>query len=146
MATATYPDVPSNYATRLGLRWTLYTGGRTEALVRAARSTAGAAAEDVRVAQADLRLDVARAFWTLVSADALVAVLRRGVDRSPASRAVVSAFVNPGYFEVPFRGSVGLLLLISLVYLMTTLGIGLFVSSCRASSSRSRTCRRRYRR
>jgi len=83
-----YPDVPSNYATRLGLRWPLYTGGRTEALVRAARSTAGAAAEDVRVAQADLRLDVARAFWTLVSADAVVAVLRRGVDRSVAHLSV----------------------------------------------------------
>lgn len=83
-----YPDVPSNYATRLGLRWPLYTGGRTEALVRAARSTAGAAAENVRVAQADLRLDVARAFWTLVSADAVVAVLRRGVDRSVAHLSV----------------------------------------------------------
>ena len=33
------------------------------------------------------------------------------------------------WFEVPFRGSVGLLLLMSLVYLMTTLGIGLFVST-----------------
>ena len=33
------------------------------------------------------------------------------------------------WFEVPFRGSVGLLMLMSLVYLMTTLGIGLFVST-----------------
>ena len=33
------------------------------------------------------------------------------------------------WFEVPFRGSVGLLLLMSLVYLMTTLGLGLFVST-----------------
>lgn len=77
-----YPDVPSNYATRLGLRWPVYSGGRTEALVRAARATAGATAEEVRVAQADLRLDVARAFWAVVSADAVVAVIARGVDRS----------------------------------------------------------------
>ena len=33
------------------------------------------------------------------------------------------------WFEVPFRGSLGLLLMMSLVYLMTTLGIGLFVST-----------------
>ena len=40
------------------------------------------------------------------------------------------------WFEVPFRGSVGLLLLMSLVYLMTTLGIGL--STCgRKTGARS---------
>lgn len=33
------------------------------------------------------------------------------------------------WFEVPFLGSVALLLLMSLIYLMTTLGIGLFVST-----------------
>ena len=83
-----YPDVPNNYATRLGLRWPVYTGGRSEALVRAARATAGASAEEVRIAQADLRLDVARAFWALVSADAVVAVIARGVDRSLAHLSV----------------------------------------------------------
>lgn len=83
-----YPDVPSNYATRLGLRWPVYTGGRTEALVRAARATAGASAEEVRVARADLHLDVARAFWAMVSADAVVEVIARGVDRSAAHLSV----------------------------------------------------------
>lgn len=83
-----YPDVPSNYATRLGLRWPVYTVGRTEALVRAARSTAGAAAEDARVVRADLRRDVARAFWALVSADAVVTVIARGVDRRLAHLSV----------------------------------------------------------
>lgn len=83
-----YPDVPSNYATRLGLRWPVYTGGRTEALVRAARATAGASAEEVRVARADLHLDVARAFWAMVSADAVVDVIARGVDRSAAHLSV----------------------------------------------------------
>ena len=33
------------------------------------------------------------------------------------------------WFQVPFRGSFGLLMLMSLVYLMTTLGLGLFVST-----------------
>ena len=83
-----YPDVPNNYATRLGLRWPVYTGGRSEALVRAARATAGASAEEVRIAQADLRLDVARAFWARVSADAVAGVIARGVDRSLAHLSV----------------------------------------------------------
>ena len=91
-----YPDVPSNYATRLGLRWPVYTGGRTEALVRAARSTAGAAAEDARVARADLRLDVARAFWALVSADAVVTVFARGVDRGLAHLSVAEERLASG--------------------------------------------------
>ena len=83
-----YPDVPGNYGTRLGLRWPVYTGGRAEALLRAAKATAGATAEEVRVAQVDLRLDVARAFWALVSADAVVAVIARGVDRGLAHLSV----------------------------------------------------------
>ena len=37
------------------------------------------------------------------------------------------------WFEVPFRGSMALLMLMSLVYLMTTLGLGLFVSTISAT-------------
>ena len=37
--------------------------------------------------------------------------------------------VAVGWFEVPFRGSFALLLAMSLVYLLTTLGLGLFVST-----------------
>src|SRR5688572_16036382 len=37
--------------------------------------------------------------------------------------------VAVGWFEVPLRGSVPLLLAMCLVYLMTTLGLGLFVST-----------------
>ena len=83
-----YPDVPDNYRTRLGLQWPIYTGGRLDALVRAARAAAGAVAADVGVAQADLRLEVARAFWALVSAESVVGVVERGVDRADAHRAV----------------------------------------------------------
>ena len=61
-----YPDVPDNYRTRLDLQWPIYSGGRTDALERAARAEASAAAADVAAAQADLRLEVARAFWALV--------------------------------------------------------------------------------
>ena len=63
-----YPDVPNNYQSRLELRWPIYTGGRTDALERAARAEAEAAGADVQTAQADLRLEVTRAYWAVVTA------------------------------------------------------------------------------
>jgi outer membrane protein TolC len=84
-----YPDVPSNYSSRLDLQWPIYNGGRTDALERAARADAAAAAADVSVAQADLRLEVARAFWAVVTARAAVDVLDQGVARSQAHVAEV---------------------------------------------------------
>ena len=79
---AIYPDVPDNYRSRLDLQWPIYTGGRTDALERAARSEAAAAAADVETARADLRLEVARAFWAVVTARAAVAVVAEALERS----------------------------------------------------------------
>jgi outer membrane protein TolC len=79
-----YPDVPNNVHSRLELQWPIYSGGRSDALERAARAEAAAAAADVSVAHADLRLEVARAFWAIVTARATVDVLERGVARSQA--------------------------------------------------------------
>lgn len=79
-----YPDVPDNYRTRLDLQWPIYSGGRTDALERAARAEASAAGAEVEAAQADLRLEVARAFWALVTARATAAVLEQGVARAQA--------------------------------------------------------------
>jgi outer membrane protein TolC len=79
-----YPDVPSNYRARLDLQWPIYTGGRIDALERAARAEAEAVASDVAAARADLRLDVARAFWSLVTARATVTVLEQALARSEA--------------------------------------------------------------
>ena len=79
-----YPDVPNNYHSRLDLQWPVYTGGRTDALERAARAEAAAAGAEVSVAQADLRLEVARAFWAVVTARSTVDVLEQGVKRSQA--------------------------------------------------------------
>lgn len=79
-----YPDVPNNYHSRLDLQWPIYTGGRTDALERAARAEADAAGAEVSVAQADLRLEVARAFWAVVTARSAVDVLEQGVRRSQA--------------------------------------------------------------
>ena len=79
-----YPDVPNNYRTRLDLQWPIYSGGRTDALERAARAEANAVAAETSVAQADLRLEVARAFWAVVTAEASVRVLEEGVARAQA--------------------------------------------------------------
>jgi len=79
-----YPDVPDNYRTRLDLQWPIYTGGRTDALERAARAESDASAADIAAARGDLRLEVARSFWAVVTADAAVRVLREGVTRAQA--------------------------------------------------------------
>lgn len=91
-----YPDVPDNYRTRLDLQWPIYTGGRTDALERAARAEADAAAADVSAARADLRLEVARAYWALVTARATVAVLEQGVARADAHLAEARARFEAG--------------------------------------------------
>lgn len=77
-----YPNVPDNYRTRLDLQWPIYTGGRTDALARASRAEAAAAAHDVGAARSDLRLEVARSFWALVTSRATVGVLEQGLQRA----------------------------------------------------------------
>ena len=42
-----------------------------------------------------------------------------------------------GWFEVPLRGSLGLLVLMCVVYLLTTLGLGLFVSTISATQQQA---------
>ena len=79
-----YPDVPDNYRTRLDLQWLVYTGGRLDHLARAARAEREATGEDLAAARADLRLDIARAFWTLVTAREADQVLTRSLDRIAA--------------------------------------------------------------
>ncbi|MBI3046770.1 MAG: TolC family protein [Acidobacteria bacterium] len=80
-----YPDAPDNFLTRVDLQWPIYSGGRTDALERAARAEASAAAADVAAARADLRLEVTRAFWALVTARATADVLTRSLARSDAN-------------------------------------------------------------
>jgi outer membrane protein TolC len=88
-----YPDVPDKYATRVDLQWPIYSGGRTDALERAARAEASAVSADVAAAQADLRLEVSRAFWALVTARATTGVLAQSLARAGAHlRAVRERF------------------------------------------------------
>lgn len=75
-----YPDVPDNYRSRLDLTWPLYTGGRAESLTRAARAEAAAASKDVASTEADLKLDVTRAYWTAVTAAQTVHVVEQSLD------------------------------------------------------------------
>jgi len=79
-----YPDVPDNWRTRIDLQWPIYTGGRTDALERSARAEASAMTAEVSAARADLRLEVARAFWALVTARSSIGVLDRAVERAEA--------------------------------------------------------------
>jgi outer membrane protein TolC len=63
-----YPDIPDNYRSRLDLQYPLYNSGRLTALEQAARSESAAADADERTARADLSLEIARAYWTYVTA------------------------------------------------------------------------------
>lgn len=72
-----YPDVPDNYRTRIDMQWPIYTAGRTDALERAARAERDATGSDLDAARADLRLEITRAFWALVTARDAEQVLSR---------------------------------------------------------------------
>lgn len=76
-----YPDVPDNYRARLDLQWPIYTAGRADALERAARAEVSALGEELEAARADLRLEVTRAFWALVTARQTERVLERSLER-----------------------------------------------------------------
>jgi len=79
-----YPDIPDNYRARLDLQWLFYTGGRLDQLERAARAERQASGDDLTAARADLRLEITRAFWALVTAREAEQVLARSLDRIAA--------------------------------------------------------------
>jgi outer membrane protein TolC len=91
-----YPDIPDNYFTRASLQWPIYTGGRTDALIRAAEAEARASAADIDVARADLRLEVIRAYWALVTASESVRVVEEGLARADAHLRDVRARFEAG--------------------------------------------------
>lgn len=91
-----YPDIPDNYRTRLDVAWPLYTGGRVEALGRAARAEAGAATHEVESLRADVRLEVARAYWSAVTAIATVRVVEEALARTDAHVGDLRARLDQG--------------------------------------------------
>ncbi len=79
-----YPDIPDNYRSRLDAQWPLYTGGRLEALERAAQTDASALDHDRSAVRSDVRAEISRAYWSLVSASESIAVLDRALERVDA--------------------------------------------------------------
>ena len=79
-----YPDIPDNYRTRLDVQWPLYTGGRLAAFERAARTEAAALSNELDAARADLRLEITRAYWTLLTATETVRVVDESLLRTRA--------------------------------------------------------------
>jgi len=91
-----YPDIPDNFRTRLELQWPIYTSGRTDALERAARAEASASGAELAAVRLDLRLEVARAYWALVTARDTVRVLEAALATADRSLADVRNRVEAG--------------------------------------------------
>jgi len=91
-----YPDVPDNYRSRIDLQWPIYTGGRTSALMRAAAAETNAIAQDRDAARADLKLDITRAYWAVITARASVDVITEALARIGAHLSDVRNQLNVG--------------------------------------------------
>lgn len=76
-----YPDIPDNFMSRLSIQWPIYTSGRVDALERAAAAEATAIASEITAARADLRLEIARAYWAAVTARETLRVLEESAAR-----------------------------------------------------------------
>lgn len=76
-----YPDIPDNVRSRLDAQYPLYTGGRLQALERAARTDASAATFDTQALRTDLKADVARTYWMLVSQTESLRVIDRSIEQ-----------------------------------------------------------------
>lgn len=79
-----YPDVPDQVRSRIDLQWPIYTGGRLKALTRAAGAEIEAAGQDRDAVRADLKLEITRAFWAVLTAQASADVVRQALERTGA--------------------------------------------------------------
>ncbi|HTG89702.1 MAG TPA: TolC family protein, partial [Vicinamibacterales bacterium] len=62
-----YPDLPNNLQTGVDLQWPIYTAGRVSGLTRAAGAEVEAAGHDRDAARADLKLEITRSFWAVIT-------------------------------------------------------------------------------
>ena len=92
-----YPDIPDNYRGRLDVQWPIYTAGRVDALERAARAEREATGEDLAAARADLRLEITRAFWALVTAREAEQVVGRAVQPSRRTSRELRSRLEQGF-------------------------------------------------
>ena len=79
-----YPDIPDNVRSRIDLQWPIYTGGRLQALTRAAGAEVEALGQDREAARADLKLEITRSFLAVLTARASLDVVRHALDRTTA--------------------------------------------------------------
>ena len=91
-----YPDIPDNYRSRVDFQWPIYTAGRTAALVKAAGAEARAVSQDREAARADVKLEVTRAYWAVITARASVGVVREALARIGAHLGDVRNQLNVG--------------------------------------------------
>lgn len=79
-----FPDIPDNYRTRLDVQWPIFTAGRTAALTNASRREVEALGSDLAAARQDLRLEITRAYWSIVTLTEAVRVVEAGTRRMDA--------------------------------------------------------------
>lgn len=76
-----YPDIPDNYRSRVDFQWPIYTAGRVTALAKAASAEANAIVVDRDAARADLKLEITRAYWAVITARSSVDVVQQALAR-----------------------------------------------------------------
>jgi outer membrane protein TolC len=91
-----FPDIPDNYRLRADVLWPVWTGGRVNALVASAEAERRATDADAAVIAADLRLEIAQAYWTLVTARETVKVIDQSLQRTDAWVRDVQARLDVG--------------------------------------------------
>ncbi len=91
-----YPDIPNVMRSRIDLQWPIYTGGRLQALTRAAGAEADATSQDREAGRADLRLEITRAYWAVITAQASQNVVRQALERTDAHLADVRNQLSVG--------------------------------------------------
>ncbi len=91
-----FPDVPNNYSARAEMDVPLYTSGRVDSLVASARADQQASAADLRANEQDVRMDITRAYWGLVTARDAARVLQQALDREDAYVGDVRSRVEAG--------------------------------------------------
>jgi outer membrane protein TolC len=91
-----FPDIPNNYRLRSDFTVPLYPLRAAEAAVESARADRLAIAAEGRAQAADIRLEVSRAYWTLVTARESAAVIDQALKRTDAWVADVKTRVDTG--------------------------------------------------
>ena len=80
-----YPDIPESACGRASICSGRFTPAAvSQALTRAAGAEAEAAGQDREAARADLKLEITRAFWAVLTARASVDVVRQALERTSA--------------------------------------------------------------